>query len=599
MKNSIVVADRVSAEEIGDPHPEDPAVGKWYWLRLDGWEEEVLSCVVHVGTNFLKMKTVSESSHRVHVKDFFDVCRHEPDPDTRIDGRVAEESARIATLMDEIRSVTARLGVGPSLALPGKEALSEARALAVIGGGAPIGDYRRALIKAKDETLPDLFEKVKHAHEQLATWMTAKLIPMKAQSRHLDENIEKIESRIFSVELYAGLSEQVETIRSGEPAAMAEPVHLMQRRAYMDEECLAQYETGGMDFQGIAQFDAWLARPSNLDRILPHPKCVIAFRVRRHGKTRDYVEDEYVNIFEYVNIVLKMEEADKYTFLYIRNGDQLYRLDTKIEFGSKLFPDVNNQPLNVGRKLYAKEEGGREWTILTEDEYLAIKKEAEDQIAEDEEKRKAWRARRKPMTAAERRADATCEPHVHSWWDRDRYHPYNQDSVFYDDITKQIRRDLERHTIDSFSSCRACSTDRPSCIPTRRGHCGTRTASRRRSSCTTTTTERFPRARRPTSRRTATSSTRRSPSDRSRSGSRSRGAPRRRRRTTSTAETDAADGRKGTAQGRSPTSSTCLRDPRRSPTSGRASGRSGVVTTTATRARSGASSRRKSTASST
>jgi hypothetical protein len=29
----------------------------------------------------------------------------------------------------------------------------------------------------------------------------------------------------------------------------------------MDEECLAQYEAGGMDFESLSEFDKWLARP--------------------------------------------------------------------------------------------------------------------------------------------------------------------------------------------------------------------------------------------------------------------------------------------------------------------------------------------------
>jgi hypothetical protein len=441
-KSPIVLVGHVSAEQLNDPHPEDPAVGKWYWLRLKDGEH--LACVVRVGSNFLEMRTVNESARRVHVDKFFKNCRHEPNPEAVIDREVRGYDAHIRALMEEIRSVTMRLGVGESAALPGRGEPSETRALAVIGRSEPIDGYKKALVKAKKETLPELFKKVERAHEGLATWMTARLIPMKAQSGSLEESIEKIENRIFSVELYAGLSEKVKQVKDGEPAAMTEPVHLMQRRAYMDEECLAQYEVGGMDFRDLDQFDRWLMRPSNLDRLLPHPRCVVAFRVRGERKAREYDEDEYGGIFEYVHFVLQMEEADKLTFLYIRNGDQLFRLSTKIEFGPKLFPDVNRQLLNAGRKLWAKDDRDG-WKVLTEDEYLAIKEEEETRIAEDQKKYDEWKERVAEMTPAQRREESHFGPHVHTWWDRDKYHPYNQDSVYYDDITKAIRAELEQH----------------------------------------------------------------------------------------------------------------------------------------------------------
>jgi hypothetical protein len=41
----------------------------------------------------------------------------------------------------------------------------------------------------------------------------------------------------------------------------------------MDEECLAKYEAGGMDFNDIGKFDAWLSRGGNFGRILPHDPC--------------------------------------------------------------------------------------------------------------------------------------------------------------------------------------------------------------------------------------------------------------------------------------------------------------------------------------
>jgi hypothetical protein len=66
-----------------------------------------------------------------------------------------------------------------------------------------------------------------------------------------------------------------------------------------------------MDFEDISAFDAWLSRDGNFGRILPHDRCVVAFRIRRHAK--DYGD---LNPF----ISFSFNQANKTTFLYIRQG---------------------------------------------------------------------------------------------------------------------------------------------------------------------------------------------------------------------------------------------------------------------------------------
>ena len=122
------------------------------------------------------------------------------------------------------------------------------------------------------------------ANEELARWMTAPMLPLKIQAAQRKDVIEVIDGRVFTVELYAGLCEEVVEVAAGEPAGATEPVHVFQRQHYMDEECLVQYEAGGMKFSDIKEFDAWIARPQNRDRILPFPRTIVAFRVRRHER---------------------------------------------------------------------------------------------------------------------------------------------------------------------------------------------------------------------------------------------------------------------------------------------------------------------------
>jgi len=205
--------------------------------------------------------------------------------------------------------------------------------------------YKNALVKAKEKALPELFAQVKEQHKQMATWMKAELIPAQAELSAAEEVTAVIEGKIHTVELYAGLQEELVQVREGEPAELSARVHLMQRMHFMDEECLAKYEAGGMDFNDVREFDAWLARDGNFGRILPHDRCIVAFRIRRNNK--DYGD---LNAF----ISLKFNQHNKATFLYIRNGRQLWRMHTSIEFNEGLFPRREDEDLLGDQELWIK-----------------------------------------------------------------------------------------------------------------------------------------------------------------------------------------------------------------------------------------------------
>lgn len=405
------------AEQIPSDDPAAPAVGKWYWVR-DGEEREPwLGCVTHVGSNYAELHGAgaNEWTLRVHFEEFWSKCEHVPDPDPIINGEIGRHQEAVRLLMSQVRELTARLAITPGLALPSG---NETRALA-LRTDQPMDEYKAALVKAKKEDLPALFEQIRGHNESLGRWMKAQLIPLKAQAKALEPAIEAIENRIFSVELYAGLVETVTQVREGEPAPLTTKVHLLQRRCYMDEECLAQYQTGGMEFKDIRAFDRWIAKKSNFERLLPFPRCVVAFRVRRNEKDRDWE-----NIRQFLKMI-EDRKLDEATFLYIRNGDQLFRLQTEIDFGWQLFPDVDREQL--GGKLWAEVRGSRV-SLISDGRYQEMLKEEREQ---DEKARKAPKKDR--------------WKYVSHWKRSSDYEPFSPDSVYYDDIVKHIQEEMARH----------------------------------------------------------------------------------------------------------------------------------------------------------
>ena len=417
----IVKRDALPTSGRGNPEHEVNQ-GDWFWVSLSERNDETgknqivkkLGCVIHVGSNYVEFKFVGESSVRLHFDEFWDFVERENDAQTHIDNQIATHWGKTKELMGEIQALTARLGVTGRVQLGAMEN-TETQALAVSIGNGPIDSYKKDLVEAKKKTLPDLFEKIEEENKLVASWMKAKIIPLKAKTSDMKEVVEKIDDRIFNVELYAGLIETVTKIRKGDPAELGEPIHLMQRRHYMDEECLVGYETGGMDYKNIKDFDAWLTKPINTDRILPFPRCIIAFRIRRERKYR-----EGHSISDYIQI-MNEEKWDKTTYLYLRNGDQIFRFETKddvIQFEEKLFPDQTDRRVLAHGKLWAKMFCDRVDNIITDEEHQGL---LEDQENETREQRR-YRFRRV----------------------EEEYVPFSPASVYHDDIANHVERDAKK-----------------------------------------------------------------------------------------------------------------------------------------------------------
>lgn len=344
MTKLVVVKDTDEAQKL-ERSSDAPEVGSWWWVNGSGHDAKdydkpdrvYLACVIEVGSNYAKVQGV-RFSNRLALDDFHETCTAEPNPDAFIAQKLGERKGNVRELMGQIQQLCHQLGV------PYRQALAEAEqvstALASAHSIDNVKTYSKALQKAKDKTLPDLFKQVREQHELMATWMKADLIPAYADLEQAKGITKVIEQKIHTVELYAGLQEELIQVREGKPASIDTQVHLMQRRHYMDEECLIKYEAGGMDFNSIEAFDKWLGRTENFGRLLPHDRCIVAFRIRRFDK--DYgVGDSLSRFIRFQGF----NDANKATFLYIRNGSQLWRMETSIDFDTQLFADQDASDL--------------------------------------------------------------------------------------------------------------------------------------------------------------------------------------------------------------------------------------------------------------
>lgn len=413
--------------ERQERHFDSPEIGKWYWIKDDSSDaienKKSFGCVIHVGSNYVLLEGISSLystwSLRVHFDEFWASCEYEPDPNSVIDNKVKQFRKQINRLLQDVKEVAARLGVAPS---PELTSGTETEALA-IRHGEPMPEYKKSLIKGKTEVLPELFKQIKDATKGMGEWMKAQTLPLEAQHNSLGRIVGAVDKRILAVDLYAGLSEDTKQITKGKPAPLTTPLHLMQRRCYMDEECLAQYSTGGMEFKNLGAFDRWLGKKENRNRILPFPRCMVAFRVRRECKER-----EAVNLGDFFRIA-ELQDLDKATFLYIRNGNQLWRINTVIDFGEKLFPDYDRQLISSGQKIWARKFVDIEDDLIGDNEYQEMKAKEDKEIAEweasseEKPKRRHWKPGR----------------------ESNDYVPFEKSNVYYDDIAAIISKSIDEY----------------------------------------------------------------------------------------------------------------------------------------------------------
>lgn len=440
---TLVVVDALPTEKLPD-ESEGFKLGEWYWFNNDFEEKKKkdrygdrLVCITEIGSNYVEVTSVSKynSGWRLHVNEFDKYCKPAPTAKFHIEAKVEEHRQNVGTLLDRVKQLTAQLGVTPRDALA-SQSDTAGTALAIAHGTADVEAHKNALITAKDKTLPELFKEVEEQHELMAMWMKADLMPKKAELELLKGSIEVIENRIFTVELYAGLTEKLALIQDGTPADNDTKVSLFQRRHYMDEECLLDYQYGGIDYQKIEDFDAWLLKPNNLNRILPLDRCVVAFRIRRDMKYR-----HGTSLSDWIRIMAE-EKADKQTFLYIRNGQKVFRMTTAIDFGEQLFPDKDRSTLLGGGNIYIDKRNHDKKAISQReyDVWAADTKKKWDEYHE-------LKARYDALTPAQKKdsfkhlgGKHVWEPHV---WEQ--YELCTPDSVYYDDAMKQVAKAAMEH----------------------------------------------------------------------------------------------------------------------------------------------------------
>ena len=303
--------------------------------------EDRIAVITHVGSNYVEVAwptlyldyrhrpEVNHATLRLHNDELHCLT---PLAQEKITSLLADMTA---SAQEEVASLTRRADMLVERQIPTQDTQDamDSGALIALNGCQSPAAVKQGLIEVRDTALPEIYRNIGIATGRIKMGMEFQVMALLANVRPLQDMVSTVQAKLFTLELYAGIHENVRQFQSGATASAQDKLTILQRMVYMDEESLLDYQAGGMDYQSVDEWDEWLARPDNLKRVMPFPKTMMIARVRRFNKDREThtISDIFVNI--------AAEKADKKTFIYIRNGDNLFRIDTAIDFGAKAFPD--------------------------------------------------------------------------------------------------------------------------------------------------------------------------------------------------------------------------------------------------------------------
>ena len=322
-------------------------IGDFFWLKIDDeeWDEkkgnikvgehEELFCVCEIGSNYVSFERPRGSSTiipKIHFDEFLAKARPEPKWKEVLQKDMDEIQKSIREKMAVLVERGRKLYLLPK---PQDETPEPQQPRSLLP--AKVSDqyktHKKALIRFRDKSLPSANKEIEELASDFSDRAKMLAMPDLVKLRGIKLALEVVEDRIFTIELYCGIQETVVQIADGEPAPATEKIAIRQLMLYMDEETLFDYQSGGMDFKSLQKFDRWVAKPENLRRIIPEPKGIVAFRVRRQAK--DYGSPASIAD---ILVHLNWDAENLETYLLIRNGERAYRIASSINFSPRLVP---------------------------------------------------------------------------------------------------------------------------------------------------------------------------------------------------------------------------------------------------------------------
>jgi hypothetical protein len=274
----------------------------------------------------------------------------------------ALRAAELAAMMDRIQAIGASMSN-----MPGDEALiaqfppkpknpdpaaepsgtsGSAHAVQLPAALLPSGDVVAAqvriergiaLLEARSAWVKGKTDEMQHGMKIVQSYQEERVAQTLAGISGQRKMAEDLLRNVHTMRLFLGEGVEVDTLLQGASAPASEPLHLMQRMLYLDEEIfVSSVMDEGFHSGNMRDLPHLLSEnPDLLERMLPHPRCVAIARIRR--KSRDFETPK--NLIEVFSLIEK-DQQDKFVQIVIRDGENVHMVmaDEETSRAQRLFP---------------------------------------------------------------------------------------------------------------------------------------------------------------------------------------------------------------------------------------------------------------------
>ena len=273
-------------------------------------------------------------------------CITETEAQNLIQGRGKEKQALIIEAQVEIKEVIAQINMAGAQTSGSTEL--------IVATKDALLEQSRVLTEVHGKRIDELNNSIKKNVEDLHAITSYYALPAMVGISKLSKSKAVITDKLRELSLYGGLNEQETIVSTGGVASEDKPVHIYQNLKHMDVECIIGYQSGGIDVRSVKDFNEWLAKPANRNRVMPADKSIVAIKIRKHPNAR----------------IWEFGANDNATYLYLRNGENIKAIETKIEINGTLLATEND----FAHSFYAKKVGSwadisANFAFLSKNEY--------------------------------------------------------------------------------------------------------------------------------------------------------------------------------------------------------------------------------------
>ena len=275
-----------------------------------------------------------------------------PEDDRLLEHEQSEPSKSSDTPSPEVPVDVARV---PAALLPGGDIAATRDRLE---GEILIMKLRQQWVEQRQEEMKAGWDKVtRYQHERAAASMAA----ISSRTKAISSALEKV----HSMGLWLGDGIEITELVSGSSAPAEEPLHLMQRLLYLDEEIHthAMLHTG-FTADNMNNLGELLTRhPDLVERMLPHRRSVVITRIRRKSREMPF-PNSWLEIFSQI----EKKKADMLIQILVRDGDRVVMItaDAETSNAERLFPSrAEIEAIFSERSRYNHETGKHEIRAIT------------------------------------------------------------------------------------------------------------------------------------------------------------------------------------------------------------------------------------------